>query len=315
MTLKLQHWQLKQRQGLSLDIKIKMSLRRIRIFYDNHLGSVYVAFSGGKDSTVLLHLVRSLFPDVPAVFINTGLEYPEVIDFVRHIDNVIHLKPKLSFSRVIQKYGYPVISKDVAYKIYEIRTSRSQKLINKRLYGDLKGNGKLPYIWRFLLDAPFKISDKCCHILKRNPTRSFERKTNLKCIIGSMAFESRLRSTSYLKNGCITYGNRPVCSPIAFWTDNDIWNYIKQHHISYSSIYDLGFERTGCMYCMFGIQFFSTLHKFTLMKKTHPSIYRYCMHTLGLKDILIHTLSAIDKYMLRLNRDSHFSIDQFFSEL
>lgn len=74
---------LKQRQSLDLESKVMMSKRRIIEWYNYFDGDVYVAFSGGKDSTVLLDLVWSLFPDVPAVHSNTGLELRDIKDFVR----------------------------------------------------------------------------------------------------------------------------------------------------------------------------------------------------------------------------------------
>ena len=80
-------------------------------WYKHWEEKVYVAFSGGKDSTVLLHLVRSIYPEVPAVFSDTGLEYPEIKAFVRSVENVVWLRPKMSFKEVIEKYGYPVVSK------------------------------------------------------------------------------------------------------------------------------------------------------------------------------------------------------------
>lgn len=91
---KLEYWQLRQRQGQPLEIKEQMTATRIKAYYEKLNGNVYVSFSGGKDSTVLLHQVRRIYPNVPAVFVDTGLEYPEIRDFVKTIDNVVWLKPK-----------------------------------------------------------------------------------------------------------------------------------------------------------------------------------------------------------------------------
>jgi 3'-phosphoadenosine 5'-phosphosulfate sulfotransferase (PAPS reductase)/FAD synthetase len=286
MNESIEMWQLKQRQGLSLSIKEEMSLRRIRIWNDEFLGKIYVSFSGGKDSTVLLHLVRRELPKVTGVFIDTGLEYPEVREFVRTINNIIWLKPKMNFKEVIKKYGYPIISKEVAYKVYEIRNTKSKKLKNKRLHGDDKGNGKLSEKWKFLIKSPFKISDKCCDILKVNTVKKYERESGNACIIGSMASESRLRLMTYLRKGCNFIGKRSMCSPIAFWTDKDIWDYIKKYDLKYSRIYNLGYERTGCMFCMFGIHLNQGKSKFDIMRKTHPMLYDYCINKLGCGDVI-----------------------------
>ena len=79
---------LRIRQGLPLEAKLAMTKLRIREWVDNYgVDGVYVAFSGGKDSTVLLHLVREMYPDVPAVFSDTGLEFPEIREFVKKFDN------------------------------------------------------------------------------------------------------------------------------------------------------------------------------------------------------------------------------------
>lgn len=76
-------YDLAQMQSLPLEAKILMAKRRIQEWYDYWDGGVYVSFSGGKDSTVLLHLVRSIYPDVQAVFVNTGLS----IQRYRHLPN------------------------------------------------------------------------------------------------------------------------------------------------------------------------------------------------------------------------------------
>ena len=127
-------WELKQKQSLPLEAKIAMTLRRIREWYEYWDGNVYVSFSGGKDSTVLLHLVRQYYPGVPAVFSDTGLEFPEIREFVKTVPNVTWLRPALTFKKVIEKHGYPVISKEQAQWIERARRGDPQ-VIREKLYG------------------------------------------------------------------------------------------------------------------------------------------------------------------------------------
>lgn len=278
---------LQKRQMYPLDLKIKLTEGRIREWYNHFGGKVYVSFSGGKDSTVLLDLVRKIYPDVPAVFIDTGLEYPEIRDFVKTFNNVIWLKPSMSFVQVIKKYGYPVISKENAQKIFEIRNTKSEKLKNKRLYGDANGNGKLPEKWKYLLNSNFKISHKCCDVLKKSPIKKFENEYNLKPIIGVTANESNLRKANYNKYGCNSFNTkRPISMPLSFWMESDIWNYINTYDLKYSKIYDMEWERTGCMFCMFGVHLEKSPNRFQLMAKTHPKQYDYCINKLGCGKVL-----------------------------
>jgi 3'-phosphoadenosine 5'-phosphosulfate sulfotransferase (PAPS reductase)/FAD synthetase len=107
---------LRQRQALPLRAKVLMTQNRIREWYNHFDGDVYVSFSGGKDSTVLAHLVNDIYPDVPLVFSNTGLEYPEIQTFAKKMDAEF-IRPKMMFSEVISKYGYPIISKETSEAI------------------------------------------------------------------------------------------------------------------------------------------------------------------------------------------------------
>lgn len=115
---------LEELRALPLERKILISQTRIIEWYNHYHGNVVVSFSGGKDSTVLLHLVRSIFPDVKAVFSNTGLEYPEIQKHVMSIDNVDIVRPSMRFDEVISTYGYPIIGKEVAEAIYYARRIR-----------------------------------------------------------------------------------------------------------------------------------------------------------------------------------------------
>lgn len=111
-----------QMQSMPLSIKVRMTENRIRGWIEQYgVDGVYVSFSGGKDSTVLLDIVRKLYPDVLAVYVDTGLEYPEIREFVKSFDNVEWLKPKKNFRQVITEYGYPFISKEVSDKVQGAR--------------------------------------------------------------------------------------------------------------------------------------------------------------------------------------------------
>lgn len=277
--------ELKYRQNLDLDTKIAMTNQRIFEWYYRWGGEVYISFSGGKDSTVLLDIVRKEFPNVEGVFVDTGLEYPEIRQFVKTIPNVRWIKPKVDFKTVLDTYGYPVISKEQSRYICDVRSpTTSEKLKDQRLNGK---NFKISKKWRFLLEAPFKISDKCCYKLKKEPIARYEKETGNKPFIGTMAEESMQRKTAYLKSGCNSFNStRPKSTPMAFWTTRDVWDYISKYNIKYSSIYDMGYNRTGCMFCMYGVHCEKNPNRFELMKKTHPQMYQYCISKLGCGKVL-----------------------------
>jgi len=280
-------------QSLALDEKIALTKERIRAWYEYWDGEVYVCFSGGKDSTVLLHLVRGMHPHVRAAFTDTGLEYPEIRDFVRTVEDVRWLKPAMSFRSVIEKYGYPVVSKRISGYIHDVRHARSDSNTKRlRLTGIRKDGTYSPMSviskkWVYLCDAPFKISSRCCDVLKMRPTLAFEKESGLKPFLGMMASEGLTRRSTYFKHGCNAFTlTRPRSTPMAFWSDRDVWEYIRRFNIPYSCIYDMGYSRTGCMFCMFGAHLEKPPNRFQQMAYTHPKLHRYCMDKLGLAEVL-----------------------------
>ena len=111
-----------QMQSLPLNAKVRMTQRRIKEWVDEYgEDGVYISFSGGKDSTVLLDIARKLYPNIKAMFVDTGLEYPEIRQFVKQFNNVDWIKPKMTFRQVIERYGYPFISKEVSECVYGAR--------------------------------------------------------------------------------------------------------------------------------------------------------------------------------------------------
>lgn len=260
-------------QGYDLKLKILKSKQRIEEWYRHYGGKVYVSFSGGKDSTVLLHLVRSIYPDVVAVFSDTGLEFPEIREFVKKTENVIWVKPKMNFRDVIKTHGYPVISKEIALTIEYARKNSDWAI--QKLNGEYTkyGNHKK---YKFLLDAPFKISNKCCMMMKKKPLKDFEKETGLVPFIGTMASEGGQRESAYKKTGCNSFETGKSL-PIGFWTERDIWEYIKLYNLPYSRIYDMGYKRTGCTFCMFGCHLEKGENRFQRMEHTHPQLWNYCI--------------------------------------
>ena len=307
-------YDLEQMQSVPLEGKITMTMLRIRQWYEHWNGQVHVSFSGGKDSTVLKHIVDSMYDDVPALFVNTGLEYPEIQSFVRDIkagkydcfnSDVEIVRPEMRFDEVIKKYGYPVISKEVADAVHDAKMNipKGKETLRVRQLKGLTSSMFDKTKWFFLTEAPFDIDAACCHVMKKRPAQKYNKRTGRKPIIGTLAEESRLRKTQWIKNGCNAFdAKKPSSQPLSFWTEQDILHYIKKYNVPYCSVYGdivadfgnevsddqlniidylgeyepedrlktTGCDRTGCIFCMFGCHLEKEPNRFQKLKKTHP---------------------------------------------
>lgn len=318
-------WVLKQYQSLPLRAKIGMTENRIIEWYDHFLGDVCVSFSGGKDSTVLAHLVHNWYPEVPLVFVNTGLEYPEIQSFARKM-GADFVRPKMSFSDVISKYGYPIISKENAEAIYNarrirkgnekkecadnsLRSGKWKDWRRKALCGldDFSAESKSLYNkekWLPLCrDTQFKISHMCCAIMKKNPMGLYQRREKRYPYIGTLTEESKLREQAWIKHGCNAWeGKTKTSQPMSFWTEQDVLHYIFEEKLEIASVYgDIvavdddgmeydpnfvccntlkcsGCQRTGCIFCGFGVHLEKGETRFQRLAKTHPKQYEYCIN-------------------------------------
>lgn len=256
---------LKMFQAYPLDLKIAKTKLRIREWVDYYgTDGVYVSFSGGKDSTVLLHIVRQMYPSVEAVFCDTGLEFPEIRSFVKTFDNVTILRPKMRFDEVIRKYGYPFIGKKQADTISGARISLHKRIYSLRLMEcgvsieEAKEIGlELPskemlnrymaacesskYVmkkYKPLLFVDFDISHYCCNVMKKSPMHSFQKQTGKLPITAQTAEESMLREAAWLKNGCNAFeAKHKISNPMSFWLEQDVLNYIKENNLPIASVY------------------------------------------------------------------------------
>lgn len=298
--------------NMTLDDKIKRTKQLIMEWYAQYNGKVYVSFSGGKDSTVLLHIARNTLgcSDIVGVFDDTGLEHPEIRQFVKQQENIIWIKPKLSFKQVIDKYGYPVISKEQSRYIFDLRSeTTSDRMKNIRLNGSVKGGFKVAEKWKPLINADFKISNRCCDVMKKAPFKRFEKESGLYPIVGTMAAESRLRFQQYMVGDCNQYSAKhPISKPMSFWNEQDVLQYLKRYNLPIASVYGdiieengklrtTGVHRTGCMFCMYGVHLEPTGQtRFDKMRITHPQLYDYIMHKLNGEHVLNEYLKCDAKH-------------------
>ena len=340
---------LAQMQSLPLEAKIRMTKERIKAWYESWTrfeiyneatgktrfttidtrefgaeppmkeneyivsaidGQVYVAFSGGKDRTVLKHIVDGMYDDVPSLFVNTGLEYPEIQKFAMSQKNVVTVRPEMRFDEVVKRYGYPVISKAVAHNVSIARNSPNGSVAKNIIFNPSRQGMFNHYKYNFLCDAPFFVGDQCCNVMKKKPAKKYAKETGRKALLGTMAHESNLRYAQWLKHGCNAFEiSNPSSAPLSFWTEQDILHYIKKYDVPYCSVYgdiviDLqddaldnqiniidylgdyeptdklkttGCNRTGCIFCMFGCHLEKEPNRFQRLKETHPRQYEYCI--------------------------------------
>lgn len=285
---------LKTMQAWSLERKIQVTQTRLIEWYQKFQGKVYVSFSGGKDSTVLLHIARQLYPDIEAVFVDTGLEYPEIREFVKSFGNVTWLRPKMNFHDVIKTYGYPMISKEVSRYISVARRCPNGKTAMKFTANnphDAKYGRRYSVVkWNKLTDSEIPISHKCCDVMKKDPVKKYEKASGNKAILAIMATESNLRKNAWMANGCNAFdAKRPNSQPMSFWTEQDVLEYLRRYEVPYASVYGniveengklktTGRERTGCVFCGFGAHLEKEPTRFQRLKETHPKLYNYCLN-------------------------------------
>ena len=254
------------------------------------LSKVYISYSGGKDSTVLSHIAKTIYPNILHLFANTTNEYPETIQHIKweieeNGTNIITVFPQSpngeiwTFKKVVDYYGYPMFSKRISNAIRTYQHARSPRTKQNSIdYIDRNFKKYKKYI-----NLP--ISDKCCDKLKKEPLRRKANELGLDCaILGILASESYQREKDWLEYGCNVFHKRKdnQCRPLSFWTDDDIYEYIQRYNVRISKLYEMGYNRNGCMYCGFGVHMEPKgTNRYQTLKKTHPIQYDYFIKNFG----------------------------------
>jgi 3'-phosphoadenosine 5'-phosphosulfate sulfotransferase (PAPS reductase)/FAD synthetase len=210
-----------------------------------------VAFSGGRDSLVALHLARKINPDIPVMLVNTGIEFPESLIYVRQLAekwnlNYHEVKPHVNFWSLVEEQGVPVA-----------------------------GRGNTTFMKDLAQRADVKLSNSCCRRMKETPARQFYREHRTEGVVtGLRVDESLMRKLNFADYGALRYSSTYetlVSWPLYAWTSQDIADYIQANDLPLNPLYSQGYGRVGCWACMQDM-FYKDSRLFTLQQQ-HPKLY------------------------------------------
>lgn len=295
-----------------LDEKVRTACHRIEEHWNETDGKCYVSFSGGKDSTVLLALIKmcqELYTvgDIPAVFSNTGIELGVTIDFVKWCKesgwypNVQIIRPDVSFDWVLKNKGKPILSKLKSGYIGRWHTgNRTRSVMQNMIYGKTN-SGK--NTWKLRLadkdmhmlhdDFPILISKDCCRYLKKKPFKAYAKCEGMKGQLtgirmgegGARELNANVRSKNDGTRICTTVDEKGFITktPLIDWDDEEIDDFISLYNVPLSDAYTkYGFDRTGCMACPYSRY---VAHDLEYLFYHEPNRYKAAMH--WLKDVYI----------------------------
>lgn len=296
----------------TLDQKVTEACHRIEELYYETDGKCYISYSGGKDSTVLLALVKLCeevytIPEngIPAVFVNTGIEMGLTTDFVKWVKenyypNLITIRPSVSFDWVLKTHGKPLKSKLRSEYLGRWQNGRRTRSVIQNMIEGKTNSGK--DAWKLKLydrdlhmihdNFPIHASKKCCDYLKKKPFADYARTAGMKgqatgiregeggaraLNINDRLLKSTRICTSIDKKGFVKK------APVIDWSDEDVDEFIKKYNVPLSRAYtEYGFHRTGCMACPYAQDVDKNLR---YLHDHEPNRYKAAMH--WLKDVYI----------------------------
>lgn len=243
----------------------------------------YISFSGGKDSTVLHHLVDLALPNnkIPRVYINTGIEYVDVVKFVKEIasndDRFVILNPTKPVKKVLEERGYPFKSKQHAHNVAIYQRNGLTKTNEKYLGLSSKTMFLCPKILKYQFSEEFKlkVSEKCCDELKKKPIKKWEKENNRTITLTGMRSEEG-GFRNYQRNCAVFKGDELIkFHPLKVVTNEWMDWFIEKEGIKLCKLYyePFNFKRTGCKGCPFSLDL---QHQLDVMEKLLPNEKKQC---------------------------------------
>jgi 3'-phosphoadenosine 5'-phosphosulfate sulfotransferase (PAPS reductase)/FAD synthetase len=285
---------------------VEDSISKIKLAWKDADEKMFVSFSGGKDSTVLYHLIKMSGIPAKVVFFDTGIELDAIYDFVKTFDDVEWLKPRKPFGQIIKEYGKPFKSKFASeyLKTYDgswenpFRLVRNNELIKGKIHqiidGEIVGTDR-PAMGRALAKKYFhilhpdrineyKIANKCCAYLKKDPSKYYIKEHDVNgYFMGVRLAEGGARAVTYKSCRSVkTVGKKLILQsmPMFDWLDSDVDDFIETYNIPISRAYDeYGLNRTGCFCCPFAQNMEMNLE---VLKHYEPNKYKAALKWLGI---------------------------------
>lgn len=222
----------------------------------------YLSFSGGKDSTVVHHLLDMAVPEnkIPRVFINTGIEYNDIVQFVKELaesdERFVIIKPSQNIKEMLERVGYPFKSKEHSVMVHEWQLGHRETKKMKTYLSETGSRYECPKMLKYQFTDEFKmkISPECCNELKKKPVKKWQKENKKPINITGMQREEGGERTHIdcimVKNGKMVKFH-PLAKVSGEWED---W-LIKEHKIKLCKLYEepYNFYRTGCKGCPFSL--------------------------------------------------------------
>lgn len=308
------------------EFKVKYAEIRAREFASEceGRGLNYHVSVGGLDSITLFLFLKSIGINAPGISvsyledssiqkIHKQLGIERLKSSVRYTDDEgrVHRWNKLS---IIQEYGFPVLSKEIAGKIETLANPTEKNKTYRHAiitgetgaYGGYRKSSRMRLAKKWLDKfagyeneeegvnyqiAPFKVSDKCCYYLKEKPCDEWARDHNSVPYLGLMASEGGRRAKSLRINGCNYFGKTTIRSaPFAIFNRQDLLQLALDLEVPVPEIYGAieskedgtlyttGAQRTGCNMCGFGIHMEQRPHRFDQLRERNPKEWEFWMY-------------------------------------